>query len=272
MIIIRTIAEISRLSFFKAERYEYENYTFDASCFPRPHFCMGLLISGKATFRDCTGSGEVIELLPGDMIFVPITTRYISEWVGDPTVSYISLHFIFDLPGIFNRHKSFKLQKYTSPEPEKLLADFEFILEKYASGEKDMLSALSRFFGILGTILPSLATECRKPIDMRITKAIEYIEENYSDTVTVDAIAASVNMSPSRFYPCFKDAVGVTPIDYLNHYRVNRAIMQLVNDDSMSIENISALVGFESSTYFRRVFKRITGKSPRDYRRISAEI
>ena len=272
MFYISSISELSRLSFFKAERYEYEHYTFDASCCPRPHFCMGLLLEGKAVFKDCSGSGGIIELTHGDIIFVPITSRYISNWSGSPKVSYISLHFIFDLPGVFNRQKNFSLQKLTVDDFEKLKNDFEFILEKHEKGEVERLSSLGRFFEILSTILPRLKTECRKAIDMRISKAIAFIEEKYSEDISVDMLAAAVNMSPSRFYPCFKEAVGVTPIDYINHYRVNRAIMHLVNDDDKSIENISAEVGFDSSTYFRRVFKKITGRSPRDYRRISAEI
>jgi AraC-like DNA-binding protein len=88
----------------------------------------------------------------------------------------------------------------------------------------------------------------------------------------VDTLAAVANMSASRFYPAFKDALGATPVDYLNHYRVNRAMTLLVNETELSVEEISMRVGFESSTYFRRVFKRITGKTPKDYRKISAEV
>nr|MBQ8252533.1 hypothetical protein [Lachnospiraceae bacterium] len=62
---------------------------------------MGLILEGEGTFWDCEAD-EYIHVTPGDIIFVPITSRYISEWKGNPEVSYISMHFIFDWPAIFS--------------------------------------------------------------------------------------------------------------------------------------------------------------------------
>lgn len=266
------ISSASRLTFFKVVNYKHGDYIFDASCMPRPHFCLGILLCGTAEFTDSTGSGEHFTLHPGEIVFVPITTRYVSRWQGNPEVSYISIHFAFDYPGIFTRHKNFKLQKYTPADSEKTISDFKFILESYERDEPGQLESLSKFFSLLSTILPNLECGKEKQIDSRISRAIEYIENNYADNITVDTLASISNMSPSRFFPGFKAALGVTPVDYLNHYRINRAIALLINNDDMTIESISGAVGFESSTYFRRVFKKITGKNPKDYRKISAEI
>ena len=85
-------------------------------------------------------------------------------------------------------------------------------------------------------------------------------------------LASAGNMSVSRFYPCFKKSLGVTPTDYINHYRISRAIILMMNDPNLPIEVIGERVGFESSAYFRRTFKKITGRTPRDYRQISMEI
>lgn len=264
--------EASRLTHFETKKYEYDkNCTFDASCSPRPRFCLALLLEGTATFRDCAGDGESVAIMPGDMILVPVGTRYVSHWEGTPRVTYITLHFLFDSPGIFTRKKNFKLQKYTPNDFEAMKRKFEFILENQSADETAQLCSLSLVFDILSTILPHLKSEPQKKLDSRITHAIEYIEQRYTENITVDALAAAANMSASRFYPAFREALGVTPVDYLNHYRVNRAMMLLVSDTEMSIENISMVVGFESSTYFRRVFKKITGKTPKEYRKISAE-
>ena len=266
------ISASSRLAFFRVSVHEHGESVFDASCEPRPRFCMGLLLSGKAEFRDCGGSGESFMLYPGEMVFVPITTRYVSHWMGEPNVKYISIHFDFEYPGIFTRHKNFKLQKYVPEDPEALISEFEYMKEHYEDTEELQLDVLSRFFGVLSTILPKLETGKAKQIDERLSRAVAYIEKNYAQDISVDRLAAVCNMSSSRFFPTFKAALGVTPIDYLNHFRINRAMAMLINDDDMSIESISGAVGFESSTYFRRVFKRITGKSPKEYRKISAEI
>ncbi|MBQ8233914.1 MAG: helix-turn-helix transcriptional regulator, partial [Lachnospiraceae bacterium] len=89
---------------------------------------------------------------------------------------------------------------------------------------------------------------------------------------SIENLADISTMSVSRFFPNFKKAMGVTAIEYLNHYRVSKAIILLMNDSDLSIENISEQVGFESAAYFRRVFKKVTGKSPREYRKTSMEL
>ncbi len=264
------IASVARLAYLRVSEHCHGDSIFDASCSPRPRFCIGLILEGKAEFRDCSGNGNSFTLSPGEVVFVPITTRYVSHWIGD--VRYISLHFDFEYPGIFTRHKSFKLQKYIPEDVDSFISDFKFMLEGFEKGEKEQLGVLSRFFGVLGTILPKLETGKAVRLDERLARAVEYIEKNYAEAIDVDSLASVCNMSSSRFYPAFKEALGTTPIDYLNHFRVGRAMALLINSDDMSIESISDAVGFESSTYFRRVFKRITGKSPKEYRRISAEI
>lgn len=79
-------------------------------------------------------------------------------------------------------------------------------------------------------------------------------------------------MSTSRFFPLFRRSLGLSPVEYINHYRINRAVILLMSSEGHSVEEVSEATGFQSAAYFRRVFKKITGKSPRDYRAISMEI
>lgn len=266
------ITSASKLVFFKAEKYRYNRkHIFDTSNCPRPHFCMGLILEGEGTFWDCEAD-EYIHVVPGDIIFVPITSRYISEWKGNPEVSYISMHFIFDWPAIFSRHRDFLLQKVTVEDAEHVRQIFEYVLANYDQDEVSQLTVLSKFYDILSVILPKLQTRQRKEIDARISKAIAYMEKHYTDDISIENLADISTMSVSRFFPNFKKAMGVTAIEYLNHYRVSKAIILLMNDSDLSIENISEQVGFESAAYFRRVFKKVTGKSPREYRKTSMEL
>lgn len=266
------ITSASKLVFFKAEKYKYNRkHVFDTSSCPRPHFCMGFILEGEGTFWNCE-SDEYIHVTPGDIIFVPITSRYISEWSGNPEVSYISMHFIFDWPAIFSRHRDFMLQKVTVEDVEYVRQIFEYVHANYDRDEVSQLTVLSRFYDILSMILPKLQTGHRKEIDARISKAIAYVEEHFTDDISIENLADVSSMSISRFFPNFKKAMGVTPVEYLNHYRVSKAIILLMNDSDLSIENISEQVGFESAAYFRRVFKKVTGKSPREYRKTSMEL
>lgn len=269
---MNTISSISKLAFFKAEKYNYDNnYTVDTSSRPRPHFCMGLILSGSAEFFDCCENAK-ISLKAGDIIFVPISSRYKALWQGNPDVTYISMHFSFDYPSVFSRKGSFMLQKIECDDFKAFKNSFETVLNYYKDSDETMLLALSEFYSVLAKILPELKKNHAHPTDIRINSAIEYIEQNYAKNISIETLSGVSNMSVSRFFPAFKNAFGITPIDYLNNYRINRAIIHLMNDDKISIEAVSEKCGFDSSAYFRRVFKKITGKSPREYRKSAMEI
>jgi len=263
----------SNLLFFKAERHMYlQNHLFDASACPRPQFCIGLVTEGGGIFEN-SATGRLVHVESGDIIFVPIGSRYISKWSGTPQISYISMHFIFNAPGIFSGQRNFELQKITPEDFEAMRDVFEYVLENYDSGDEAVqLMVLSKFYGILSQLRSQLETHDETLPDARLLRAVEYIEENYTENITVEQLAKVCRMSTSRFFPCFKKAMGVTPVDYINHVRVRAAIIALMRGKEFSIESISEQAGFESSAYFRRVFKRITGKTPREYRKNAMEI
>jgi signal transduction histidine kinase/DNA-binding LacI/PurR family transcriptional regulator/AraC-like DNA-binding protein/response regulator of citrate/malate metabolism len=99
-----------------------------------------------------------------------------------------------------------------------------------------------------------------------IRKAMAYIHEHYAEPVSRQAVADHVGMSSSHFARCFRQEVGVTPIAYLNRYRVNQA-KELLSAGDMTVTEIAMAVGFSDSSYFSKVFRREVGVSPSDYRR-----
>ena len=269
---MNVICDQSRLLFFKTEKYVYkDHHVFDTSNCPRPHFCMGFVTSGKGVFHDVENECDVW-IGEGDIIFVPMTSRYVSNWNAEGEISYISVHFIFDDRSPF-AEKKYRLQKVRVDDPKSMLEDYEYMLKNSCEQGRAM-GVLSRFFGILEKVLPNL--ECVKAgiSDERIKKAVSYVRENYYMPITVSDLASVANMSVSRFFPAFKKSTGITPVEYINNYRVSRAIVLLISDrgSGMSIEDISEKVGFDSSAYFRRVFKKLTMKNPRDYKKTSMEM
>ena len=73
----------NRLLFFKAERYTFDApHRFDTRTLPRPHFCMGLVLSGEAVYRNAE-TGEEVRVGRGDIIFVPQGCRYLAEWSSE---------------------------------------------------------------------------------------------------------------------------------------------------------------------------------------------
>lgn len=101
----------------------------------------------------------------------------------------------------------------------------------------------------------------------KIAPALSYVDENYSKEISLEEIAKTLDMNREYFCRLFKKTVGVTFVDYVNLARIFRAKELLVSSQN-SISDISVKLGFSSVSYFTRVFKNITNKTPATYRNI----
>ena len=102
--------------------------------------------------------------------------------------------------------------------------------------------------------------------DEKILEAQEWMEANFHEAVTIDQIAAEIGMGTRTFLRRFKQATGDTPVMYLQRLRAEKA-KHLLETTQMAVEEISYEVGYEDSSSFRRLFKKITGLSPGAYRK-----
>lgn len=102
----------------------------------------------------------------------------------------------------------------------------------------------------------------RQPIE----PALAYVYEHYKEDIHVSALARSCSMSESYFRKVFLRIMGQTPLDYINAYRIHRA-MNLLRTSSDSIQSIASRAGFSSIAAFNRNFKQFSGMSPSAWRR-----
>jgi signal transduction histidine kinase/AraC-like DNA-binding protein/ABC-type sugar transport system substrate-binding protein/ActR/RegA family two-component response regulator len=98
-----------------------------------------------------------------------------------------------------------------------------------------------------------------------VRQAMAYIHGHYAEPISRTDLARHVALSEDYLTACFRKELGVTPIAYLNRYRVHQA-RQLLTDTSKSVTEIALEVGFSDSGYFSRVFRREVGLSPEAYR------
>ena len=99
----------------------------------------------------------------------------------------------------------------------------------------------------------------------RFRRMTMFIEENYRKRLTLDDIAASVGVSKREALRCFQCSVPLSPIEYLNKYRLKQA-SNLLLSTGYSISTIAESTGFESTSYFDRLFKREFHTTPRKHR------
>jgi YesN/AraC family two-component response regulator len=100
-----------------------------------------------------------------------------------------------------------------------------------------------------------------------VRRAMAFIHEHYAGHISRTTLARHVALSEDYLTSCFRKELGVTPIAYINRYRVYQA-KQLLADPRKSITEIALEVGFSDSGYFSRVFRREVGLSPEAYRRL----
>lgn len=99
-----------------------------------------------------------------------------------------------------------------------------------------------------------------------ISEITGYINNHYSEEISLAQISTDFYISPYYFSRTFKKVTGYTFIEYLNGVRIKEA-QKLLRKTDLSIAEISEAVGYKSSTHFGRLFKEFTGMSPISYRK-----
>jgi signal transduction histidine kinase/DNA-binding response OmpR family regulator len=99
-----------------------------------------------------------------------------------------------------------------------------------------------------------------------VRQAMAYMHDHYAEPLSREEIAVHVGLSQDYLTSCFHKELGLTPVAYLNRYRVQQARL-LLKRTHKSVTEIALEVGFSGSSYFSRIFHRETGMSPADFRR-----
>lgn len=155
--------------------------------------------------------------------------------------------------------------------PEELFDEFsqlfvEIIKRHSSKQECSQLLAYNFLEQILMRRMELLQQPNSTAIDPRVTKACIFIHENLGEPkLTIEEVAAFVNLSASRISHLFEDSLGTSIIKWRDQERFKLACTLLVNS-SLKIEQIAYRTGFNDTGYFFRFFKRFAGVTPNQYR------
>lgn len=105
--------------------------------------------------------------------------------------------------------------------------------------------------------------------DDRIMKVVDYIHEHIYDVITVEKLTDVSCLSRGYMVGLFKQKVGMSPLQYINKLKVEKAKLILLTSD-MQVKNVSYVLGFNDYSYFNRLFKKTTGLSPQSYRKLNS--
>lgn len=152
-----------------------------------------------------------------------------------------------------------------------LLVLFELMLSDEETRELDVQQTLTSIWRVL---YMNRASCFRLPritsiqTQVRLRMMLLFIYNNYSQKINLLDIASAASISKNEALRCFREEIAVSPIDYLNKFRLDKACKRLLTTDN-SISEVSLSVGFESSSYFNRLFKKAYGMNPTAFRKKS---
>jgi AraC family transcriptional regulator len=99
----------------------------------------------------------------------------------------------------------------------------------------------------------------------QLRKVEDHVREHLAEDISVEALAELVERSPFHFSRVFKQATGMTPLQFVTRERITRA-QQLIRETSRSLIEIALEVSYTSPSSFSKVFRRITGVTPTEFR------
>lgn len=104
------------------------------------------------------------------------------------------------------------------------------------------------------------------PAEERINAAISYIHKNFKKRITIGSLARQAYMHPVNFAKLFRHETGLSPREYILERKIEKAKDFLLHFGEQPV-TIASELGFHDYSHFFRVFKRITGKSPKEFSR-----
>ncbi|MDO5518995.1 MAG: AraC family transcriptional regulator [bacterium] len=97
-----------------------------------------------------------------------------------------------------------------------------------------------------------------------VTIAMEYIQKNYTQEISLSEISQYVGLSPQHFSKIFKETTNYSYVEWVNDLRIGKA-QEIMKQEDCTIKEVCFLVGFQDPNYFSRIFKKRVGISPTEY-------
>ena len=249
----------------------YHQGILEIHCIVKGRSVIQLSLNDRIETLSCTG-GEAMAVFPGENHARGNSSHQ------EPCELYamqLNLAEADDFLGL-NRRRGGELCRRLGAMPHRLVrttADDLALLRKAFSlfalrrpedrdaGVAHLVCFLYRFLA-----LPPAEALLRAPSDGRIRRVIDYVEENISEPMSLQALAGVAGYSLSRFKARFREETGQTPALYVTARKVEQAKLALEQTDQ-SVTDIGYNLGWSSGNYFCTVFKKLTGMSPLQYRK-----
>nr|WP_283248488.1 response regulator transcription factor [Bacillus sp. FJAT-49711] len=131
---------------------------------------------------------------------------------------------------------------------------------------KDVLETTNYFHSYLNQVKEVIDDELQDPSQSNMKKLLAYIEEHYAEPISLTSLADHFHFNPSYLSSYFSNHHGIGFNEYLTQFRIGKA-KDFLQNNKISISEVSGIVGYSDHSYFCKVFKKTTGMSPSKYRK-----
>lgn len=212
-------------------------------------------------------------LHPGEFILFPPYIMHYSYGDSDMFFKRLVLYFTKEMMAVPGSMDILGKNAYVFKADEKreIHTILRWILQNQETDDHYSEESMYLLLNHLLISLTRSSSHVAKPEkETRINQIIRYLNENYTDPISLEDLSAHFYLSP--YYLCreFKKHTNNTIVQYLNSLRVCHA-QRLFQETDQSITEISKIVGFSNVTHLNRIYKSITGQSPSQTRKLSAQ-
>ena len=244
-----------------------------------------LVIDGRCNYKIDL---EAFIIEKGDILMIGPQKLHTLNSINDITLSWTSFVFNIDMlkslntdgallkyisPILNNNHQIPLIIKNNDTYYDNILTVIKDIItcykEKDIAYELELKSLLYKLFSLFykGNLI--VTNTDKNIINTKVTDKVKlvlnYIHDNYSNNISINTLANICDYSEYHFMIFFKKHIGMTCIQYINNYRLEKASL-LLNSTSKPIMDISLEVGFDNLSYFNKLFKNKYNLTPKEFR------
>jgi AraC-like DNA-binding protein len=204
-----------------------------------------------------TWFGKAVEGNKFEAIVIQLPSEFVQKIIDFKETNHLKSLFEKSKCGILFKEQPLDIKKslinmINSNGIEKMLALISILTRISICGTMPISSAIYKY-------------QINEEMEIRINKVCVFLQNNFSNNISLKKVADLIFMTESNFCKFFKKTTSITFSNYLNDLRISAVCKFLINSDD-NIKNIAYSCGFESLSYFNRVFLKKKQMTPKEFR------